>query len=39
MKTALTWMNGFLRMEAVIEIELSSLGLMFRFKNKPLGFP
>jgi hypothetical protein len=38
MKATLTWMNGFLRMEEMIEIESSSLSLKFRFKNKPLGF-
>jgi hypothetical protein len=37
-KAALTWMNGFTRMESMIGIELSSQSLMFRFKNKPLGF-
>jgi hypothetical protein len=35
---ALTWMSGFRRMETMIEIELSSLSLKFRFKNKSLGF-
>jgi hypothetical protein len=29
MKAALTWMNGFPRMEATIEIESSSLSLSF----------
>jgi hypothetical protein len=38
MKVALTWMNGFPRMEAMIMIESSSLSLKFRFKNKSLGF-
>jgi hypothetical protein len=38
MKAALTWMSGFSRMEAMIGIESSSLGLKFRFENKPLGF-
>jgi hypothetical protein len=38
MKVSLTWMNDFLRMEAMIGIESSSLSLKFRFKNKPLGF-
>jgi hypothetical protein len=38
MKAALTCMNSFLRMEAMIEIESSSLNLKFRFKNKSLGF-
>jgi hypothetical protein len=38
MKATLTWMNGFLKMEAMIGIESSSLSLKFRFKNKPLGF-
>jgi hypothetical protein len=36
MKAALTWMNDFPRMEAMIGNELSSLSLKFRFKNKPL---
>jgi hypothetical protein len=31
-------MSGFLRMEAMIEIESSSLSLKFRFNNKSLGF-
>jgi hypothetical protein len=31
MKPALTWMNGFLRMVAMIRIESSSLSLKFRF--------
>jgi hypothetical protein len=35
MKAALTWMNGFLKMGAMIGIESSSLSLKFRFKNKP----
>jgi hypothetical protein len=38
MKVALTWMSCFPMMEAIIEIESSSLSLKFRFKNKPLGF-
>jgi hypothetical protein len=38
MKAALTWMNGFPRMDAMIRIESSSLSLKFRFKNKSLGF-
>jgi hypothetical protein len=38
MKAALTWMSGFLKMEAMIGIESSSLCLKFRFKNKSLGF-
>jgi hypothetical protein len=38
MNAALTWMNGFPRMEAMIEIESSSLSLKLRFKNKSLGF-
>jgi hypothetical protein len=38
MKAALTWMSGFPEMEVMIGIELSSLNLMFRFKNKVLGF-
>jgi hypothetical protein len=38
MKAALTWMNGFPRMEAMIGIESSSLSLNFRFKNKSLEF-
>jgi hypothetical protein len=38
MKAALTWMNDFLRVEAMIRIESSSLNLKFRFKNKPIGF-
>jgi hypothetical protein len=38
MKTALTWMSGFSKMEAMIGIESSSLSLRFGFKNKPLGF-
>jgi hypothetical protein len=36
-KPALTWMSGFLRMEAIIRIELSSLSLKFRINNKSLG--
>jgi hypothetical protein len=38
MKATLTWMNGFSRIEAMIEIESSSISLKFRFKNKSLGF-
>jgi hypothetical protein len=38
MKATLIWMNGFLRIEAMIEIESSSISLKFRFKNKSLGF-
>jgi hypothetical protein len=38
MKAALTWMSGFPKMGAMIGIELSSLSLRSRFKNKPLGF-
>jgi hypothetical protein len=38
MKAALTWMNSFPRMEAMIGIESSSLSLIFRYKNEPLGF-
>jgi hypothetical protein len=38
MKVALTWMSGFLKMEVMIWIELLSLSLKFRFKNKFLGF-
>jgi hypothetical protein len=38
MKAALTWMNGFLRMEAMIGIESSCLSLKFRFKYKSLEF-
>jgi hypothetical protein len=38
MKTALTWMNDFSKMEVMIEIESSSLSLKFRFKDKSLGF-
>jgi hypothetical protein len=38
MKAAVTWMNGLSRIEAIIEIESSSLSLKFRFKNKFLGF-
>jgi hypothetical protein len=38
MKATPTWMNGFLRTEALIEIESSSLSLKFRIKNKSLGF-
>jgi hypothetical protein len=38
MKAALTWMSGFSKMGVIIGIESSSLSLMFRFKNKPLGF-
>jgi hypothetical protein len=38
MKAALTWMSGFLRMEAMIGIESSSLSPKSRFKNKHLGF-
>jgi hypothetical protein len=37
-KAALTWMSGFLKMEAMIGIESSSLSLRSWFKNKPLGF-
>jgi hypothetical protein len=38
MKTALTWMSGFPKMEVMIGIESLSLSLKFRFKNKFLGF-
>jgi hypothetical protein len=38
MMATLTWTNGFLRMDAMIEIESSSLSLKFMFKNKSLGF-
>jgi hypothetical protein len=38
MKAALTRLSGFPKMEVLIEIELSSLSLRFRFKNKSLGF-
>jgi hypothetical protein len=38
MKTALTWMSGFPKMEAMIGIESPNLSLKFRFKNKSLGF-
>jgi hypothetical protein len=38
MNAALTWLNGFSRMEAMIGIESSSLSLKIMFKNKPLGF-
>jgi hypothetical protein len=38
MKATLIWMSGFLRMEAMIGIESSSLSLKSRFKNKPFGF-
>jgi hypothetical protein len=33
----MTWISGSLRMEAMIEIESSSLSLKFRTKNKSLG--
>jgi hypothetical protein len=36
LKLALTWMSGFLKMEAMIRIESSSLSLKYRIKNKSL---
>jgi hypothetical protein len=38
MKAPLTWMSGFPKIGVMIEIELSSLSLRFRFKDKFLGF-
>jgi hypothetical protein len=38
MKAALTWMIGFPKMGAMIEIKSSSLSLRFRIKNKSLRF-
>jgi hypothetical protein len=38
MKVALTWTSDFPKMKVVIGIESSSINIMFRFKNKFLGF-
>jgi hypothetical protein len=38
MKAALTWMSSFPMMKVMIGIELLSLSLKIRIKNKFLGF-